>query len=146
MARQRAERRKRRQYGLGDAHYCSFDGGVDWMAIVESTSSTGQVRKSPDLEACGIVSARKLTSRRHRIPCATHAATWLMQKGINPWEAAGHLGMSVEILQKIYAKHSPDFKKWRPRPEDGPISVPFPCQRAEKCQELWYFYRGIILA
>jgi integrase len=38
-------------------------------------------------------------------------ATWLMQRGISPWEAAGHLGMSVEILQKVYAKHSPDFQK-----------------------------------
>ena len=25
-------------------------------------------------------------------------ATWLMQKGIDPWEAAGHLGMNVQTL------------------------------------------------
>jgi integrase len=38
-------------------------------------------------------------------------ATWLMQAGINVWEAAGHLGMSAAILQKVYAKHSPDFQQ-----------------------------------
>lgn len=38
-------------------------------------------------------------------------ATWLMQAGIDPWEAAGHLGMSVEMLQRVYGKHSPDFQR-----------------------------------
>jgi integrase len=38
-------------------------------------------------------------------------ATWVMQHGdVPPWEAAGHLGMSLKTLQK-YAKHSPDFQK-----------------------------------
>lgn len=38
-------------------------------------------------------------------------ATWLMQAGVPIWEAAGSLGMSVEILEKVYGKHSPDFQK-----------------------------------
>jgi integrase len=37
-------------------------------------------------------------------------ATWLMQAGIDIWEAAGALGMSVSILTKVYGKHSPDFQ------------------------------------
>jgi integrase len=37
-------------------------------------------------------------------------ATWLMQKGVQPWEAAGHLGMSVRTLENVYAKHHPDFQ------------------------------------
>jgi integrase len=37
-------------------------------------------------------------------------ATWLMQAGVDPYEAAGHLGMNLVTLQK-YAKHSPDFQK-----------------------------------
>ena len=38
-------------------------------------------------------------------------AKWVMQHGdVPPWEAAGHLGMSLKTLQK-YAKHSPDFQK-----------------------------------
>jgi integrase len=38
-------------------------------------------------------------------------ATWLMQAGVPMWEASGHLGMSVETLQRVYGKHSPDYQK-----------------------------------
>jgi integrase len=38
-------------------------------------------------------------------------ATWLMQKGIDPWEASGHLGMSVKTLVSVYGHHHPDFQK-----------------------------------
>lgn len=37
-------------------------------------------------------------------------ATWLMQAGIDPWEAAGSLGMSLNVLTRVYGKHSPDFQ------------------------------------
>ena len=36
------------------------------------------------------------------------AATWLMQNGVDPWEAAGYLGMSVETLLRVYGHHHPD--------------------------------------
>jgi integrase len=39
---------------------------------------------------------------RHR------AATWLMQAGVDKWEAAGFLGMSVEMLDRVYGHHHPD--------------------------------------
>ena len=53
---------------------------------------------------------------RSGVACSPHTlrhtrATWLMQAGVDPWEAAGHLGMSVEMLQRVYGKHSPDFQK-----------------------------------
>jgi integrase len=38
-------------------------------------------------------------------------ATWLMQAGIDRWEAAGHLGMSLEMLQRHYGHHHPDAQK-----------------------------------
>jgi integrase len=38
-------------------------------------------------------------------------ATWLMQKGVDPWEAAGHLGMSLEMLERNYGHHHPDAQK-----------------------------------
>jgi integrase len=38
-------------------------------------------------------------------------ATWLMQNGIDVWQAAGHLGMSPAILQGVYGKHHPDYQK-----------------------------------
>jgi integrase len=36
------------------------------------------------------------------------AATWLMQNGTPIWEAAGFLGMSPEILDRVYGHHHPD--------------------------------------
>lgn len=37
------------------------------------------------------------------------AATWLMQRGIDPWKAAGFLGMSLEVLLDTYGHHHPEF-------------------------------------
>jgi integrase len=36
-------------------------------------------------------------------------ATWLMQRGVAKWEAAGFLGMSVETLEAVYGHHAPDY-------------------------------------
>ncbi len=36
------------------------------------------------------------------------AATWLMQRGVDPWVAAGYLGMTVETLIQNYGHHHPD--------------------------------------
>ncbi|MGZ3581799.1 MAG: site-specific integrase, partial [Ktedonobacterales bacterium] len=38
-------------------------------------------------------------------------ATWLMQEGVDLWQAAGHLGMTPAVLQKTYGHHHPDFQK-----------------------------------
>jgi integrase len=38
-------------------------------------------------------------------------ATWLVQSGIDYWEAAGTLGMSVQMLEDVYGHHHPDFQK-----------------------------------
>jgi integrase len=38
------------------------------------------------------------------------AATWTMQKGANLWEAAGFLGMTVEMLESRYGHQHPDFQ------------------------------------
>ena len=39
------------------------------------------------------------------------AATWLMQNGTEPWQAAGFLSMSVETLTRTYGHHHPDFMR-----------------------------------
>lgn len=38
------------------------------------------------------------------------AATWLMESGVDMWEAAGYLGMSVTTLEKHYGHHRPDHQ------------------------------------
>ncbi len=35
----------------------------------------------------------------------------MMQAGIDMWEAAGALGMSVEMLERTYGQHHPDFQR-----------------------------------
>ena len=37
-------------------------------------------------------------------------ATWLMQAGVDKWEASGHLGMSLETLERTYGHHHPDYQ------------------------------------
>lgn len=35
----------------------------------------------------------------------------MMQAGVDMWEAAGSLGMTVETLQNVYGHHHSDFQK-----------------------------------
>lgn len=38
-------------------------------------------------------------------------ATWMMQKGVDIWEAAGFLGMTVKTLENVYGHHSPQHQE-----------------------------------
>jgi len=38
-------------------------------------------------------------------------ATWLMQKGVDLWDAAGFLGVTVQQLEATYGHHHPDFQR-----------------------------------
>lgn len=35
----------------------------------------------------------------------------MMRAGVNPWEAANALGMSLEVLTNVYGHHHPDWQK-----------------------------------
>lgn len=39
------------------------------------------------------------------------SATWMMQRGADPWAAAGYLGLSLETLIRVYGHHHPDHLK-----------------------------------
>lgn len=39
------------------------------------------------------------------------AATWMLQRGVEVWEAAGYLGMSKHMLETTYGHHSPEHLK-----------------------------------
>jgi integrase len=39
------------------------------------------------------------------------AATWLMQAGTDPWQAAGFLSISVDTLLRVYGHHHPDYQR-----------------------------------
>lgn len=38
-------------------------------------------------------------------------ATTMMKAGVNPWDAANALGMSLEVLTRVYGHHHPDWQK-----------------------------------
>jgi integrase len=38
-------------------------------------------------------------------------ATWLLQKGVDAWQVAGHLGMTLTTLQRTYGHHHPAWQK-----------------------------------
>jgi integrase len=38
------------------------------------------------------------------------AATWRAQAGVSPWQAAGFLGMTVKVFERVYGHHSPDYQ------------------------------------
>ncbi len=38
-------------------------------------------------------------------------ATWLMQAGADQWHAAGFLGMGLDVLQRVYGHHHPDYMR-----------------------------------
>ena len=60
---------------------------------------------------CNFLISRELTpsSFQNCITLRHTAATWLMQRGVPVWEAAGFLGMSAEVLLGTYSHHHPDF-------------------------------------
>jgi len=39
------------------------------------------------------------------------AATWLMQRGVPIWQAAGYLGMSAQTIERTYGHHHPDYMR-----------------------------------
>jgi integrase len=75
------------------------------------------------------------------------AATWLMQRGTDPWQAAGYLGMSLEVLLNTYGHHHPDYlsdavakiakretKTEQKRTESGLVSGAVAAGRSERRQ------------
>lgn len=51
------------------------------------------------------------------------AATWLMQRRTDPWEASGYLAMSLETLLRTYGHHHPDYMQEAAQNVGRPRSV-----------------------
>ena len=70
------------------------------------------------------------------------AATWLMQAGVDKWEASGFLGMSVEMLDRVYGHHHPQHLRqaaqsigYRRQNETLPESLPQQKSHAAKAAQ-----------
>jgi integrase len=64
------------------------------------------------------------------------ACTWFMHRGVNVWDAAGWVGMSIETFTRKYAHHHPDYMKgaldsFRPKTKI-PHAIP-PATSANEC-------------
>jgi integrase len=92
-------RRWRRLDGPNAVYVCHYDGRA-FGKIKGSWDKA--VRRAKLSDDGGRVTPHVLRHTR---------ATWLMQRGIDPWEAAGHLGMSVETLIRNYGHHHPDYQR-----------------------------------
>jgi integrase len=57
------------------------------------------------------VRAAKLNSKITPHILRHTCATWLMQNGVDLWDAAGFLGMTVKQLEETYGHHHPDFQR-----------------------------------
>jgi integrase len=55
-------------------------------------------------EACKAVGLDGVTPHTLRHTCIT----WLMQKGVPPWQVSGFAGVSLAVLTSVYAHHSPE--------------------------------------
>lgn len=78
--------------------------GVEYVCHYDGRRVQKLRRSFPDaVKKAGLTRVTPHTLRHTR-------ATWLMQAGVDIWEAAGHLGMTVEMLEKTYGHHHPDWQ------------------------------------
>jgi integrase len=86
--------------------------GIAKHAVIEwNGKPVRSVRKG---FAAAVAAAGLPTSGRDKITphVLRHtAATWTMQNGASLWQAAGFLGMTVEMLQHRYGHHHPEFQR-----------------------------------
>ena len=78
--------------------------GIANQAVVEwNGQAVRSVRKSfaSAVKAAGLDPSITPHVLRHT------AATWMMQNGADLWDAAGFLGMTAEMLQRVYGHHHP---------------------------------------
>ncbi len=81
--------------------------GVELGFVVnEDGSRLGDVKRG-FASACRRAGLHHVTPHSLRPTCAT----WLMQRGVPIWEAAGFLGMSRETLERVYGHHHPEYLK-----------------------------------
>jgi integrase len=92
-----AHMRRWKQRGIAKAHFVEFN-----KKPVKSVKTA--FKRAVALSGIGGKSVSPHTLRHT-------AATWMMQQGADKWSAAGFLGMSVAMLDRVYGHHHPDYLK-----------------------------------
>lgn len=81
--------------------------GISVQAVVEFNGKpVGSIKKAfaRCVASAGLDSSVTPHILRHT------CATWMMQNGVDLWEAASFLGMTVQQLESTYGHHHPDFQ------------------------------------
>jgi len=82
-----------------------IDGGAEFVCHFNGGAVSDPHRSWPRIvKQAGLEGVTRHTLRHTR-------ATWLMQAGIDPWQAAGHLGMTTKTLERVYGHHHPDWQE-----------------------------------
>jgi integrase len=79
--------------------------GTDIGFVINENGARLKEIKKGFASACRRAGLEGVTPHTLRHTCAT----WLMQAGVNIWDASGYTGMTVETLQRVYAHHHPDY-------------------------------------
>jgi integrase len=79
-------------------------GGELGFVISEGGKRLGDIKRSFE-SACSRAGLENVSPHVLRHTCAT----WLMQRGVPIWQAAGFLGMSRETLERVYGHQHPDY-------------------------------------
>lgn len=108
--------------------------GIARHAVVEwNGKPVVSVRKgfAVAVAAAGIDPARNVTPHvlRHT------AATWAMQNGADLYATAGFLGMTPEILQRVYGHHHPDFQEDVARKLAGQDRDRYPANKSRRARQ-----------
>lgn len=84
-----------------------LDGGRPWPVVHYMGARVTKLRRSwaTAVRKAGLNDNVTPHTLRHT------RATWLMQAGVPIWQAAGSLGMTVEMLERVYGKHHPDWQR-----------------------------------
>jgi integrase len=82
------------------------DGERTWLRPAHHGERIGDIKKG-FAAACQRAGLHDVTPHTLRHTCAT----WLMQKGTDPWQASGFLSMSMETLQRVYGHHHPEYQR-----------------------------------
>lgn len=91
-----AHLRRWKRLGLAGSHFVEFNGKP-----IKSV-------KTGFAKAVALAQLAKGSSKVVPHTLRHTAATWLMQRGVPAWEAAGYLGMSTHMIERVYGHHSPE--------------------------------------
>ena len=88
-----------------------YGAGSGSASLCIRLSSGTASRCAPCARAFAAQLAAAGLTTRHAAHILRHtAATWAMQNGADLWQTAGFLGMTVEMLDRVYGHHHPDHQ------------------------------------